>query len=291
MRAIHETQGHDPALGDYRFARALPAPELRPFVREYVGYLDQAQAVVRRRELPIPNTVVIINLGAAWRMLDPESGRETGVFHSFAAGMSEQFALVEGTGRAHCFHMDLTPLGGYRFFGLPMQAISGQIFELADVLNGGLENLRERLFEARGWAQAFNVLDEFIARRFATGRLVQREIRWAVSELQRTRGATRIGDLCVQLGCSRKHLRQRFLEQVGTPAKQLAQLLRFNHAIERMEALKPNPPERQLAALALSCGYADHAHLSREFRRFSGWSPSEFLSQPSIADGIIVGTD
>jgi AraC-like DNA-binding protein len=288
MRAIAEEHGHDPTLGKYCFAQGLPAPRLRPFVRNYMGYVDQACAVVRRRELPIADTVIIINLGARWRLLDPHSAQLLAEHSSFAAGVSGQFALVEGTGKAHCFHMNLTPLGGYRFFGMPMRQLAGKCFELDDLLDRNLHELRARLFEASSWAVSFGLLDDFVTRRVERARPMHREIAWAVSELERSCGVVRIGQLAEQIGCSRKHLGERFLEQVGTPAKQLAQLLRFNQAVKRMKHLEVNAPERQLAALALDCGYADHAHLSREFRRFSGWSPSEYLRQISVGDGVLL---
>lgn len=288
MRAIAQQRGHGVVLGQYCFAQALPAPGLRAFVREYMGYVDQASGVVRRRELPIADTVIVINLGARWRLLDPSDGRLFSEHNSFAAGVSGQFALVEGTGSAHCFHMNLTPLGGYRFFGMPMRHLAAKSFELDDLLDRNVLELRERLFEARDWAECFALLDDFVARRVERARPMHREIAWAVRELERTAGAVRIGQLAEQIGCSRKHLGERFLEQVGTPAKQLAQLMRFNHAVQRLRVLDADAPERQLAAVALDCGYADHAHLSREFKRFSGWSPSEYLRQTSLGDGVLL---
>jgi AraC-like DNA-binding protein len=287
MRAIAEQRGHDAVLGQYCFAQALPAPPLRTFVREYMGYVDQARAVVRRRELPIADTVIIINLGARWRLLDASDTRLFSEHSSFAAGVSGELALVESTGSARCYQMNLTPLGGYRFFGIPMRELAGKCFALDDLQGRDLHALRERLFEAQSWAESFALLDDFVARRIERARSVHREIAWAIGELERTRGAIRIGQLAEQIGCSRKHLSERFVEQVGTPAKQLAQLMRFNHAVTRMKSLDAAAPDRRLAALALACGYADHAHLSREFRRFSGWSPSEYLRQSRLGDGVL----
>lgn len=284
MRVLEEMAGHDATLGPYRFARVQPSPRLRPFVREYMAYVDHAAGSVRMRELPIADTVIIINLGARWRMLDPANVQ----LDSFAAGVSGTFSLVEGTGSAYCFHMNLTPLGGYRFFGMPMRELTGRAYALTDVLDGRVEALREQLFEARSWTECFRLLEDFVSLRIERARPVQREIAWAVSELERTRGAARIGELAKELGCSRKHLRERFLDQVGTPAKQLAQLFRFNHAVERLDALGAPSADGQLAALALDCGYADHAHLSREFRRFSGWTPREYQRQHSVAGGVIL---
>jgi AraC-like DNA-binding protein len=289
MRVIEETAGRDPVLGQYRVVRVEAAPRLRPFVREYMGYMDEAGGSVRLRELPIADTVTIVNLGASWRMLDPANERLLAQHDSFAVGISGEYALVEGTGSAHCFHMNLTPLGAYRFFGMPMRHLSGGAYELRDVLDRDVDELRERLYEAHDWSESFRLLEDFVSLRIERARSVDRDIAWAISELERTRGNARVGDLAKELGCSRKHLGQRFLDQVATPAKQLAQLLRFNHAVERLHTLRPDAPDRQLAALALDCGYADHAHLSREFRRFSGWTPSEYQRRNKLAGGVLLG--
>jgi AraC-like DNA-binding protein len=288
MRVIEDITGQGPSVGNYRLARVEPAPRLRPLVRQYMGYADEAAGAVRLRELPTADTVIIINLGARWRMLDPANERLLGEHDSFAAGVSGEFGLVEGTGGAHCFHINLTPLGGYRFFGMPMRDLAGHAYDLRDLLDREVDMLREQMDEADSWNDAFQLLEGFVIRRMERSQRVHRDIAWAVSEIERTRGSIRVGDLAEQLGCSPKHLRQRFLEQIGTPAKQLAQLLRFNHVVERLQTLRPDSPERQLAALAVDCGYADHAHLTREFRRFSGWTPSEYQRLHRLADGVLL---
>ena len=79
----------------------------------------------------------------------------------------------------------------------------------------------------------------------------------------------RVGELAAALGCSRRHLVNRFAADIGAPPKLAARLLRFEHARRRLGSAP-------LARVAADCGYADQAHLSREFAELAGAPPTAF---------------
>ena len=80
-------------------------------------------------------------------------------------------------------------------------------------------------------------------------------------------------ELAKELGCSRKHLTLRFRHEFGVSPKLLARILRFDRAVRLIGAGRV----AGLADLAAASGYADQAHLSREFRIFTGSAPTAFL--------------
>jgi AraC-like DNA-binding protein len=83
--------------------------------------------------------------------------------------------------------------------------------------------------------------------------------------------ATRVDALGAELGLSERQLRRRFAEAVGYGPKTLGRVLR----LQRFLALARGGDE--LARLALSAGYADQAHLTREARRLTGRTPRELI--------------
>jgi AraC-like DNA-binding protein len=68
---------------------------------------------------------------------------------------------------------------------------------------------------------------------------------------------------------------------VGLAPKQAARVVRFQRAARLLVpwAGDAAPAAPSIAEVAAACGYADHAHLVREFRALAGCTPSEFLAE------------
>ncbi|WP_306391777.1 helix-turn-helix domain-containing protein [Telluria beijingensis] len=76
------------------------------------------------------------------------------------------------------------------------------------------------------------------------------------------------------LGMSERTLRRRFGESFGYGPRTLERILRYQRFLRSLRA--PTTATGALAALALDAGYADQAHLVRESRRLSGYTPGQW---------------
>lgn len=80
-------------------------------------------------------------------------------------------------------------------------------------------------------------------------------------------GRMRITALADELGWTRQHLATRFREHLGLTPKTVARLARLHRATSMLTS-------RSLAEIAAACGYADQAHLNRDFRLLTGCTPT-----------------
>jgi AraC-like DNA-binding protein len=102
--------------------------------------------------------------------------------------------------------------------------------------------------------------------------------------------------LCRELAVSRRTLERLFAEQVGLAPRTYARVRRVGAAAR---ALERGASERagSLSELAHRLGYADHAHMTREFVRVMGVTPSgyrhEALAAPVVRrpEGGVVTQD
>jgi transcriptional regulator GlxA family with amidase domain len=78
-----------------------------------------------------------------------------------------------------------------------------------------------------------------------------------------------VSALADELAWSGRAFGERFRERIGMTPKRAARIVRFERATERLERDR----RQGLAGLAYACGYADQAHLTREFRAFAGTTP------------------
>ncbi|ALE83757.1 helix-turn-helix domain-containing protein [Pseudonocardia sp. HH130629-09] len=75
-------------------------------------------------------------------------------------------------------------------------------------------------------------------------------------------------------GWSTRHLQSRFRDQVGLTPGTARRVLHFGRAAGLVG--RGGAP---LAAIAATCGYADQAHLTREFRALAGLPPAAFRAE------------
>ena len=239
-----------------------PHPALAPLIRGLAGWHERADGPVRRSELPGGRIVLVISFGPT---LDVDGRR----FGSFVAGLHDTPALTEHAGEGHGIQAYLTPLGARRLLGMPMGELTGRVVELEDLVGPRAHELAERLADPPDWHARFALLERVIAERAIEARPVPPELEHAWRRLQRT--DVSIGALADEIGWSRRHLAATVREEIGMPPKPLARLLRFERAVDRLR------DGAALADAALDCGYYDQAHFNRDFRRFAGCTPTEYL--------------
>src|SRR5262249_38534481 len=152
----------------WELAIRRPPPFLAPYVRELMGYVERTPGLLRRREFPGPQVVVIFDLGDlghTLRLRDP-AGRTMRFPGGFVAGLDDSYTITEHDGLQTGIQLDLTPLGARRIFGLPMSELSRRIFSLEDVA-GRDGRLTQRLGELDDWDARFDVLENAFCRRLA----------------------------------------------------------------------------------------------------------------------------
>jgi AraC-like DNA-binding protein len=265
---------------------AAPDARLWPGVVRYSGFVARSDVETVRREVPGAIVPVIIAFDAPYRVSGAEGAAPTG-FDSFLAGMTSRPVLVEAGTVERCIQIDFTPPGMRRLLGVPMELVANQALELGEVLGPVARELAERLFEAGvgggdsgggdsgGWGARFRLVDELLLARLRATEPVAAEVEWAWRQLVRSEGRARVTALTSELGWSRKRLGAAFRSEIGLPPKTVARVLRFDHARRRLGA------GERAVSVAAAAGYADQAHMVREFGELAGMTPAR-LGAPSF---------
>lgn len=266
---------HDSALGVWRISELAPGDALAPFVSQIYAYSERETGFARRREPPNGLAALVFNLGPDLRVEHPAETRTTyragGAFYT---GVSRVFAVTE-TDRAQVgAQVLLTPLGARRLLGFPLGEIGDRLIDPAELLGPAMREVAERLQEANSHGRRLAILESLLEERLAGAvRDVPRDLAWALNRLRARCGKVRIAALAAEIECSRKSLTERFTREFGVAPKPFARVLRFARALRMLRGGRIH----NWAELADACGYADQAHLSRDFCAFAGSPPAAFL--------------
>jgi AraC-like DNA-binding protein len=186
-------------------------------------------------------------------------------------GPSGTYTRVEGPCEPGIM-ASLTPLGAYKLLGPAVSEIAGTLVRLEDIAGADARRLREQVQLARTWEERGQLLDGFLLDRAAVGPQPSPEVTHAWHLLARSHGKGPISEIARQVGWSHKHLITKFKQQIGVAPRLAARLLRLSVVWRHFD------DDQSWARIAAESGYTDQAHLTREFRRFTGTTPGALVT-------------
>ena len=283
------------AHGWWSIASATPHPSLRSaVVGDYVGWTEQSDVVLRRREIASTIVPLIINLGPSYRLFsgadDARGDSVSGVERSsFVAGLYDTWAAVEGATTSCVLQVNFTPFAAFQLLRTPLSLLHNGSAEFTALLGREGAMLIEQLGNAVEWPARFALLDAFLRVRMTNAPTVPAEVVWCWDALKSSRGRIPIAELVASTKWSPRRLINAFRLYAGLPPRTIAGLNRFEHAVGALNA-QPSMAGRW-SALALDCGYADQSHLIRDFTRFAGCTPTAYLRGCLATGGGVVALD
>jgi AraC-like DNA-binding protein len=277
---------HASEHGSWRMEFLTPTERLAPFVRRFNAYAERDTGFARRRELPSCLATLVFNLGQDLRVEHPPGTATTyRAGAAFYSGLSGAYAVTETDRSQEGAQVMLTPLGARRLLGFPLDEVGDRLIDPCDLFGAAARDIAERLAEANSPARRLAILEQEMSRLIVLSRdSLPRELFWALRRLEATHGRIGVNDLAGEIGCSRKHLTVRFRREFGMPPKLFARVARFDHAVR----LFRRGHVASWAQLASDCGYADQAHLTRDFCEFAGNPPAAFARRKLPDEGGFV---
>jgi AraC-like DNA-binding protein len=167
-----------------------------------------------------------------------------------------------------------------------MSASVGTVTALGTGWDRLLKQLEYQVAQAR-YEEASTTLQNFLIQKALIRTYDLKLVQTAAKLLYHTRGQCRIEDLADYCQASVRHLERGFQRVIGTSPKFFARTLRF----EQAQRCLMFDPEFDLTQLAYQCGYFDQAHFIKEFRAFTGTTPSAYAQQMRQMQKILKSKD
>ncbi|MFC7547400.1 helix-turn-helix domain-containing protein [Plantactinospora sp. GCM10030261] len=203
-----------------------------------------------------PGAHVVLPNGRAQIVVDLHGGT------ALLVGPRTTSARVEISGTTA--GLALTAVGLSRVVQVPAHELVDEVVDLHDFW-GGSRWLR-RLEHARSAEELLSGLERETVCHL---RPAAPDPRLVAAEQAIRRGVA-TGSIADAVGADRRWLVPRFRQVVGVAPKHYQRILRFQAALGGLRVADP----AQLAAIAADAGYADQAHMSREFTEMAGIAPS-----------------
>jgi AraC-like DNA-binding protein len=143
------------------------------------------------------------------------------------------------------------------------------------------------LTSAAGEAERLHIASAYVASRLKP-QFHDRRIAAAAAEIRASEGRIPLDELAAKVELSPRALQRRFLEAVGVPPRTLASIVRFRRVFEALQ----QPGVTRWTDAAQAAGYFDHPQMARDFQRFLGCTPTEFLAaEQGLASHLVEGAN
>lgn len=255
------------------FQRA-PAPALLPFATVLWASDGEARPRLRERVLPTGAMHLVIRLDDAPLRLF--SGADDAAGHTVGTAVvggarAEAYLREVGGARSRTVGVQLRPGAASVLLGAPAGVLAGRHVTLEDLWGREAARLREQLAEAPSPAARLALLEAHLVARIAGRGGIPPALEVALHCLSAGGSVSRAAEAS---GFSHRHFLVRFREEVGLAPKAYGRVLRLQRVLQRLT----REPAAPWVDVALDAGFADQAHLARDFRELTGLTPSAYRS-------------
>nr|WP_221203805.1 helix-turn-helix domain-containing protein [Modestobacter versicolor] len=265
---------------------------MRRYVATAVGYRQEGLAPGVHRGLPSPHLTFVVTLDEPLVVAaHPDPQQAPGRYDGLVGGLHTRPALIVHPGRQVGLQLALTPLGARALLGVPAGALAGLDVAVPDLLGARGAELVDRVRAATDWPGRFAAVEQVLLRGAHPHAAPAPEVAEAWRLTTAAGGRLRVREVADRVGWSDRHLGERFRAETGLTPKAAARVVRFDRARRALAARAGAGRALDLAGLAVAAGYADQAHLTREWRALSGLPPTGWLAAELgfVQDGTAAG--
>jgi len=256
------------------FLTLRPSPPLADVIQLYWIYQGKTPAHAFERVLPMGREEILINLSDGELRCYEEDGR---LHHRtsgpLVTGLHRSSYVIDTRQQSAIMGVHFKPGGIWRLLGIPAHELSDARVEMQALFGSDACELMDRLIRTPWLQERLRTVDSALcARRFKN---LHPAVTWAAAQISRYPTAVRVTALAEESGLSMRRFGELFTMQVGVGPKSFLRLQRF-HATSRHIHAAQAPDWCDIAG---HMGYADQAHMIREFREFSGLTPATYHSR------------
>jgi AraC-like DNA-binding protein len=226
----------------------------------------------------LPGGVVELIFHYADPMFTYENGVKILQKKGFAVSTMKKYIELESNGKTGFIAVRFHPWGARHFFNAPIQVFLDGMFDSKELWNGEDQLLLDAMQNAENTEKRLKLVEEFLLARLSECKKEDKQVDQAVKLIRDNNGLLPIEEVCDQVGIHKKQLERKFVEVTGTTPKVFSRISRFLYLCNHID----NYRHKSLAELSNACGYYDQAHFIKEFREFSGLTPTEYFSKENV---------
>lgn len=273
------------------FHRFTPSVILRPYVKQYFFFQSKLEKAFEDVVFPSGGMEVIFNLGDdTWETFGGSKFSKTPPVELW--GQVTQPLAIRLAGRQVLLGVQFFTHSAAFFFDEGLNEFNDRVHDLEQVMGHSARTLHAQLLEARETTARIGLLEHFLLNKLfqrrnkaaAIGRVGHLLTSIEHAEDTPTAPAERsLGLVAAHHGITPRYLHKLVQQHTGLSPRAFKKIRRFQSSLRLLAG-----PKLPLTAVAHASGYFDQSHFIRDFKSFTGLTPSAYLESTLLINRFFI---
>ncbi len=260
------------------YQEICPCEALNTYVKCYYLYDSSLENSFVDTVFPSGYTEIIFNLGTGkWQTCATDQFVTTPSIELW--GQIIRPLTVRSIGKNTMLGIRFLPHAMSSFVEENIDSFNNQVIDFRDLSGNAVNSLHAKLLETNALKKRINLVENFLLTRLSSSKKKNSKIAVVNSimrELKHEDFFDNIENVASRYGITSRYLQKLFLQYTGLTPKLYTKINRFQNSL-RLVTQNTN----SLTSIAYDCGYFDQSHFIREFKSFTGLTPTGYTSTGS----------
>jgi AraC-like DNA-binding protein len=164
---------------------------------------------------------------------------------------------------------------GYCLFPVPPSEIVDSHIPLDEIFPEASQRFTEEMALAKSFHRRVHLFERFLSKILSDSRRIPAQHEQLINTISRLSGTSsdENGLKACQDEFTIRHIRRLYIKYFGIPPNLISRIIRNQKTLRFLNV----HPTDHMAGLATELGYFDQSHFIKEFKRFQGVTPAEFI--------------
>lgn len=252
-----------------------PDSEIGKHIETFIYFKDFMPDHSKERVIPTGHIFIIFELdGFKRNTFDNETLEPLKEFTEvWVSGVHKNYITISAHEKSEMFVIQFKPSGAYPFLHFDLDEIGDRVLDAATIFGEEIVVLRKKLLQSGDLNDKYKIAEDWLKIRYDQTKQPPQVFQDVLQNIEIEKSANNFDNLFSNYPFTRKHLINQFKKYVGLTPKYYQRIVKFNEILTKIQKKEPIT----WAQLTYDYGFSDQSHFIKTFKRFSGFSPSEFI--------------
>lgn len=261
-----------------KYQEIKPGNRLAPYIKCYYIYESNINTAFEDTVFPSGCIEIIFNLGTGQWQVAGKDGFVTNPSIELWGQITRPLP-IRSVGKHIMLGIRFFPHAAAYFINDKIELLNNQVLNPNDLQDNAIDILYSRLQDTPSWNKRIEWIEDFLLNRLSISENKfsrMSMISNIMTEIRREDFFDNIENVASRHGVTSRYVQKLFLQYTGLTPKLYSKIARFQDSL-RLVTKK----EASLTSIAYDCGYFDQSHFIREFKSFTGFTPSGYAQEHS----------